>query len=46
MKAEPGRDILVLTSAKLFQSMLAAGLLDGLRLAVISVPRRAVADTA
>jgi len=37
LKAEPGRDILVLNSAKLIQSMLAAGLVDDLRLAVVPV---------
>jgi dihydrofolate reductase len=31
LKAEPGRDILVLNSAQLIQSMLAAGLVDDLR---------------
>lgn len=37
LKAEPGRDILVLNSATLIQSMLAAGLVDDLRLAVVPV---------
>jgi dihydrofolate reductase len=37
LKAEPGRDILVLNSAKLIQSMLAAGLIDDLRLAIVPV---------
>jgi dihydrofolate reductase len=37
LKAEPGRDILVLNSAKLIQSMLAAGLVDDLRLVVVPV---------
>lgn len=37
LKAEPGRDILVLNSAKLIQSLLAAGLVDDLRLAVVPV---------
>jgi dihydrofolate reductase len=37
LKAEPGRDILVLNSAALIQSMLAAGLVDDLRLAVVPV---------
>jgi dihydrofolate reductase len=37
LRAEPGRDILVLNSAKLIQSMLAAGLVDDLRLAVVPV---------
>jgi dihydrofolate reductase len=35
--AEPGRDILVLNSAMLIQSMLTAGLVDDLRLAVVPV---------
>lgn len=37
LTAEPGRDILVLNSATLIQSMLAAGLVDDLRLAVVPV---------
>jgi dihydrofolate reductase len=37
LKAEPGRDILVLNSAKLIQSMLTAGLVDDLRLVVVPV---------
>ena len=37
LKAEPGRDILVLNSAKLIQSMLAADLVDDLRLTVVPV---------
>jgi dihydrofolate reductase len=37
LKAEPGRDILVLNSATLIQSMLAAGLVDDLRLQVVPV---------
>jgi dihydrofolate reductase len=37
LKAEPGRDILVLNSAQLIQSMLAASLVDDLRLAVVPV---------
>jgi dihydrofolate reductase len=37
LKAEPGRDILVLNSAKLIQSLLAAGLVDDLRLVVVPV---------
>lgn len=37
LKAEPGRDILVLNSAQLIQSMLAAGLVDDLRLQVVPV---------
>ncbi|HEX7163727.1 MAG TPA: dihydrofolate reductase family protein [Trebonia sp.] len=37
MKAEPGRDILVLNSAKLIQSMLAADLVDDVRLAIMPV---------
>jgi dihydrofolate reductase len=37
LKAGPGRDVLVLNSAKLIQSMLAAGLVDDLRLAVVPV---------
>ena len=37
LKAEPGRDILVLNSAQLIQSMLAAGLVDDLRLAFVPV---------
>jgi dihydrofolate reductase len=37
LKAEPGRDILVLNSATLIQSLLAAGLVDDLRLAVVPV---------
>ena len=37
LKAEPGRDILVLNSATLIQSMLAAGLVDDLRLAIVPV---------
>jgi len=37
LKAELGRDILVLNSAKLIQSMLAAGLVDDLRLVVVPV---------
>jgi dihydrofolate reductase len=37
LKAEPGRDILVLNSAQLIQSMLAAGLVDDLRLVVVPV---------
>jgi hypothetical protein len=36
-QTEPGRDILVLNSAKLIQSMLAANLVDDLRLAVVPV---------
>jgi dihydrofolate reductase len=37
LRAEPGRDILVLNSATLIQSMLAAGLVDDLRPAVVPV---------
>jgi dihydrofolate reductase len=37
LKAEPGRDILVLNSATLIQSMLAADLVDDLRLQVVPV---------
>ncbi len=37
LKAEPGRDILVLNSAQLIQSLLAAGLVDDLRLGVVPV---------
>lgn len=37
LRAEPGRDILVLNSAKLIQSMLAADLVDDLRLVVVPV---------
>jgi dihydrofolate reductase len=37
LKAEPGRDILVLNSAALIQSMLAADLVDDLRLQVVPV---------
>lgn len=37
LRAEPGRDIVVLNSATLIQSMLAAGLVDDLRLAVVPV---------
>lgn len=37
LKAEPGRDILVLNSAQLIQSMLAAGLIDDLRLVIVPV---------
>jgi dihydrofolate reductase len=37
LKAEPGRDILVLNSATLIQSMLAAGLVDDLRLVIVPV---------
>jgi len=37
LKPEPGRDILVLNSAKLIQSMLAADLVDDLRLSVVPV---------
>ncbi|MGD0068669.1 MAG: dihydrofolate reductase family protein [Streptosporangiaceae bacterium] len=37
LKAEPGRGILVLNSATLIQSMLAAGLVDDLRLVVVPV---------
>lgn len=37
VKAEPGRDILVLNSATLIQSMLAADLVDDLRLAIVPV---------
>lgn len=37
LRAEPGRDILVLNSATLIQSMLTAGLVDDLRLAVVPV---------
>lgn len=37
LKAEPGRDILVLNSARLIQSMLVAGLVDDLRLVVVPV---------
>lgn len=37
LKAEPGRDILVLNSAQLIQSMLAADLVNDLRLAVVPV---------
>ncbi len=37
LKAEPGRDILVLNSATLIQSLLAAGLVDDIRLAVLPV---------
>lgn len=37
LKAEPGRDILVSNSATLIQSMLAAGLVDDLRMAIVPV---------
>ena len=37
LKAEPGRDILVLNSATLIQSLLAADLVDDLRLAFVPV---------
>jgi dihydrofolate reductase len=37
LQAEPGRNILVLNSATLIQSMLATGLVDDLRLAVVPV---------
>jgi len=37
LKAEPGRDILVLNSAQLIQSLLAADLVDDLRLTVVPV---------
>jgi dihydrofolate reductase len=37
LRAEPGREILALNSATLMQSMLAAGLVDDLRLAVVPV---------
>jgi dihydrofolate reductase len=41
LKAEPGRGILVLNSAKLIQYMLAADPVDDLRLAVVAVSRLA-----
>jgi len=37
LKSEPGRDILVLNGATLIQSMLAADLVDDLRLVVVPV---------
>jgi dihydrofolate reductase len=37
LKAEPGRDILVLNSATLIQSLLAADLVDDLRLVIVPV---------
>ena len=37
LKAEPGRDILVLNSATLIQSLLAADLVDDIRLDVVPV---------
>ena len=37
LRAEPGRDILVLNSAQLIQSLLAANAVDDLRLSVVPV---------